>query len=981
MGVVYAARDTELARDIALKVVRPRGDVDAMQARLRREARAMAQLRHPNVVEVFDIGSHDGRLFIAMELVPGETLRPWVAQPRPWRAVVALFAKAGRGLAAAHAERLVHRDFKPDNVVIGADDEPRITDFGLARELDDVAGAGGSAEPPHGELSQVTATGSIAGTPAYMAPEQLRGERGGAAADQFGFCVSLFEVLYGARPFQPATIRPEAQLAEIRAGRIARPADGARGRVPRWLQAAIARGLAFEPAQRWPSMAALIDALERGRRRRRRAMIGAAAALVVAVIAGSVIAARRSPAAGCRELARRANDANTIVVCRDEYARSNDPDIGLELANALRRDGKLDDARTLANELLASRPADARYTLGKVAIEAERYDEADQLLRGASELHRKQERWADAATDEQALAGISRDFVEQLAGFDRAVVDARRGNDARIEGYSRLSAADVLSKIGARAGALDELERAAALLTERRDVLQVDMMRGNVLQNLGDNAPAVVAFARAAAEATALTNLRFARSARGNAVYSLAESGRLDEAARELEAVTALEPGDASRELRLALAARIARHRGELRRAAELIDQAIAACDRDAIEDLVERHVERAEIALDRGDLATAEQSARRAIAGIETLRSTHPPVELRSWMISDRRAPYRLLFEALARRGDAGEALAVFDGYRGVDVLAGLAHGTRGEHGRARDGLAFPVDDLARGFAALPHSALATPATVAIRDAIGTASLLALVAGPGAVWRITAEAGQLRVDRIGELAELQPRFDELGARPGDRALAGALGELLVPRELARPSDRTLHVVLDEPLAGLPVSALRVGDRRLVALRPVVHAARASDLGCAIRSRGSHRVVALTDTGALFDAARDDLLAIAVPIASDELGDALVLRDGRVRALEIAGRGGAPAQIVLAARDAGPGGTAGLAMAFLAAGADQVIATLRPVSPATTQRLSGQLARSDVGDLARALARIQATADDDELGFAAFGRDICNPSP
>ncbi|HEX8111392.1 MAG TPA: serine/threonine-protein kinase, partial [Kofleriaceae bacterium] len=213
MGVVYAARDSELARDVALKIVRPRAEVDAMQARLRREAKAMARLSHPNVVPVFDIGLHEGQLFIAMELIAGETLRSWVAQPRPWRSVVALFQKVGRGLEAAHAAGLLHRDFKPDNVVVGPGDEPRITDFGLARELDDRAGSAAAlAEGSDSELSLITRTGSLAGTPAYMAPEALLGRQSGAAADQFSFCVSLFEVLHGARPFRPAAPRSEALI-------------------------------------------------------------------------------------------------------------------------------------------------------------------------------------------------------------------------------------------------------------------------------------------------------------------------------------------------------------------------------------------------------------------------------------------------------------------------------------------------------------------------------------------------------------------------------------------------------------------------------------------------------------------------------------------------------------------------------------------------------------------------------------------------
>ncbi|HMG57460.1 MAG TPA: serine/threonine-protein kinase, partial [Kofleriaceae bacterium] len=311
MGVVYAARDTELGREVALKIVRPRAGVDAMQSRLRREAKAMARLSHRNVVPVFDIGTHDGQLFIAMELVAGDTLRSWVTRPRPWRDAVQLFVKAGRGLEAAHAAGLVHRDFKPDNVVIGHGDEPRITDFGLARELGE--GDGPPSTPPSegGELSQVTATGSLAGTPAYMAPEQLLGRHSGPAADQFSFCVSLYEVLYGARPFRPVTARPEAQVSEIRAGRIARP-TAARG-VPGWIHAALVRGLAFEPARRWPSMAALVDALDGKRRARRRRVAAVVAGLALAAGGGlgatAVLRDRdRTPPASCLDLALKGND-------------------------------------------------------------------------------------------------------------------------------------------------------------------------------------------------------------------------------------------------------------------------------------------------------------------------------------------------------------------------------------------------------------------------------------------------------------------------------------------------------------------------------------------------------------------------------------------------------------------------------------------------------------------------------------------------
>jgi tetratricopeptide (TPR) repeat protein/predicted Ser/Thr protein kinase len=996
MGVVYAARDGELARDVALKVVRPRAEVDAMEARLRREAKAMARLSHRNVVPVFDIGSHDGQLFIAMELVTGETLRSWVSAPRPWRSVAQLFARAARGLEAAHAAGLLHRDFKPDNVMVGTGDEPRITDFGLARDLDELAGGAPSlAATREGGLSSVTATGSLAGTPAYMAPEQLLRQPSGPPADQFSFCVSLFEVLYGIRPFRAANGRPDALIDEIRAGRIAKPPH-TRG-VPGWLHAVIARGLAFQPAERWPSMAAVADAIERGLRRRTRGRV-LAAVLAGAVVTGAAavpIAARlagsdRAPPPSCRDVAARGNDGTTIVVCQDEYARTNDPRVGVLLAHALRRTHRPAEATALANELLATPVrGDALYTLGVAADEAGQRDQAVRYLRLADEEHRRQGDRAGAAADRQVLARLSSDVIEQLVELDQAVLDARHGHDARIEAYCHIAIALRLSEIGVR-GALDEIERASALLSAPSDRLQLEADRGNVLQNLGDHAGAADAFERALQAAGKVTSTRLALSMRLNQVYSLAEVGRVGEARDALAAVRALDPEDRAIDERVSLEARIAARAGDLDRAAALIERSIAATD-PADTELLDREVQRAEIALERGDLTAAEDGARRAIARIEKLRSPHPPIELRSWLITDRRIPYEILFATLARRGDAAGALAVFDRTRGLAVLAALTHGA------GAPGAAFPTADLARLFPPLATSALAAPVPDAVMlDAVRGASLLALVVARDELWRITAEASRLQIERIGSLSALRARLDEFQAQPR-AGVAAALGDLLVPAALARPGDRILHVVLDEPLAALPVGELVVGGRRLISARPIVQPARPSDVRCADRAPGPHRIVAIggalpprsAEAGAgrpaLFGALRGDVLHLAVPIERDALGDALVLPDGRVRALEIAGHGGGAAQVVLASPDAGPQGTRSLAMALLAAGADQVIATVRPVSAAAAAGLVEQLTRADAGggDLARALAHIQAaaTGEDVHVGFAAFGRATCKPSP
>jgi len=248
MGVVFEAHDPELDRRVAIKLLH-RGSADDGE-RLLQEARAMARLAHPNVVAVFDVGRVGTQLFVAMELIEGTTLRQWLASdPRPDRAaILAMFTGAGQGLAAAHAMGLVHRDFKPDNVLIGADRRARVTDFGLARLL---AGASGDdVEQPR-----------RVGTPAYMAPEQWRGAAGDVRSDQFSFCVALYEALFDRRPFAGDSV---AALARSVCEGVAEPVPRA---TPRWLRELFARGLARDPAARYLDMDALLRGLERGRGR------------------------------------------------------------------------------------------------------------------------------------------------------------------------------------------------------------------------------------------------------------------------------------------------------------------------------------------------------------------------------------------------------------------------------------------------------------------------------------------------------------------------------------------------------------------------------------------------------------------------------------------------------------------------------------------------------------------------------------------
>ncbi|MCA9673916.1 MAG: serine/threonine protein kinase, partial [Myxococcales bacterium] len=199
MGVVWQAHDRTLDRTVAVKVLHDRYLGADDQARLVAEARSMARLSHPNVVSVYDVAERDGRTFLIMELVRGQPLGAWLKTPRSWRAIVEVFLAVADGLAAAHDAGLIHRDVKPGNLLVGDDGRARIADFGVAHA--------GQSVPVAGEAPALvtTVTEGVIGTPAYMAPEQLRGEPADAAGDQFGLCASLYEALAGRRPFAGAT--------------------------------------------------------------------------------------------------------------------------------------------------------------------------------------------------------------------------------------------------------------------------------------------------------------------------------------------------------------------------------------------------------------------------------------------------------------------------------------------------------------------------------------------------------------------------------------------------------------------------------------------------------------------------------------------------------------------------------------------------------------------------------------------------------
>jgi serine/threonine protein kinase len=357
MGVVHAAHDADLDRRVAIKLLRAASNAERGRARLLREARAMARLRHPNVLKVYDAGTAGERVFVAMELVEGLTGAEWLAAPdtrRGWREVLSVFLAAGQGLSAAHAAGLVHRDFKPSNVLVDRGGRVVVTDFGLARQTrtdgsstagstasasGGAPGAGGGAGRESGSLGSVsgnepagaggapgpgaaaddddaadaaelaeaaladaaaagapdlelTRPGAILGTPAYMAPEQHRGSPADARSDQFSFCVALYEGLYGQRPYRGHS--SAALHAAIVQGRIAAPPRGSR--VPRRLRRILLRGLRAEPEERFASMGELLAALGGVARPRPRALFAVAAGALLVSLGAFVLAVSARPA-------------------------------------------------------------------------------------------------------------------------------------------------------------------------------------------------------------------------------------------------------------------------------------------------------------------------------------------------------------------------------------------------------------------------------------------------------------------------------------------------------------------------------------------------------------------------------------------------------------------------------------------------------------------------------------------------------------
>jgi tetratricopeptide (TPR) repeat protein/predicted Ser/Thr protein kinase len=484
MGAVYEARDPQLDRSVAIKVLPGDRDGGDRRRRLVREAQALAQLQHPHVVTVHEVGVENDRVFIAMELVDGVTLGQHLrAARRDWQDVVALFVQAGRGLAAAHAKGLVHRDFKPGNVLVDRDGRVRVTDFGLARLAgaadaspsdtptpagpastettadsgDDTAAEPGVAHTPSsGELADpLTRTGAFLGTPRYMAPEQFARQPATAQSDQFSFCVALWEGLFGEHPF--AAGNDLGGLAATVDGGKLRPVPAGR-RAPRRLVQLVTRGLAADPGDRHPSMTALVGALQAVPLRRRRAAIASAGVLLAAAAALGAIAITREPGVDC---ARAGAGLEAMW----------SPDVRAGLATrfaAARPDGANTAGRVAASlDAWTARWRDARVDACRATHErGEQY--ADLLDRRAACLDRGRLALAALVTGFATVDGITVDRAIDAVAALPVASDCAAGRvgprDTRDRDPARASIVEVLarSEVAWNLGRSDEAARLSA---------------------------------------------------------------------------------------------------------------------------------------------------------------------------------------------------------------------------------------------------------------------------------------------------------------------------------------------------------------------------------------------------------------------------------------------------------------------------------------------------------------------------------------
>jgi hypothetical protein len=608
MGVVYAAQDPELGRRVALKLLRPEmavGEGSASEfdgrSRLVREAHAMAKLSHPNVVAIYDSGMFEDQVFLAMELVEGLTLRAWLAAaPRSWREILDVFLRAGRGLHAAHAAGLVHRDFKPDNVLIGSNGDVKVTDFGLARAAEPRSAQGAPrAESQDASIgldplsTPLTRAGAVSGTPAYMSPEQMLGGGTDARTDEFSFCVALYRSLYGELPFV-GKLDPYGQ------NEIKPPPKGTA--VPAWVRRPLLRGLAIRPEERYPDLHELLDALsdDPALKRRRAPWVAVVTVLVAAGMAGTSLYLARARAASnpCHD------PEGKLAGVWDDAVRSR-------VRAAFEATGARDAASTVAYAEKAMDRASGAWLAA--------YQDACQAT------------WERHTQPESAL-NLRLDCLEEQRFDLRAVAELMAHPDAK-KLFSVIGSASTLPVpsecLDARA--LSVIDQPAPERRARVDALRLRLAQGVALAGANKSADAIDILTPLPDEAVALD----ARSLEARAVLALAHAyanrsgGGQDDHKKASELYLRAESlAEAARMDPLATeaAAELAMYKVALASPRADVDRALTRAEDDLRRvgngGIAEYYVERAVsvVALFRGENTEAAVHARRAFALADSL-------------------------------------------------------------------------------------------------------------------------------------------------------------------------------------------------------------------------------------------------------------------------------------------------------------------------------------------------------------------------
>jgi tetratricopeptide (TPR) repeat protein/predicted Ser/Thr protein kinase len=553
MGVVFEARDPELDRTVAVKVFSGKGESsEEGHARLRREGQIMARLTHPNVLRVYDVGVAQGFVFVAMEFVAGGTLRDWLKRKqRSPEEILAIFTQAGRGLAAAHDAGLVHRDFKPSNVLVGDDGRVLVMDFGLARPADGTADVTASSPSTPPTSPMITRAGQRVGTPAFMAPEQHDDAPIDARADQFSFCVALWRALYETAPYAGLTV--EMILAAARRGELAEPAPTAAARVPSRVRPVLERGLRASPAERFASMRELLDALA-PRPSRGRAWIGAAGgvlALAAAVIAWATLGRGASvasdPCAAAVDRFAGVWDDEAAAAVKQAFVATGQPFAEKVFAEVARQlDGRRRAFATMRREsceatLVRREQSDTMMDLRTACLDRQQQEVSSlvtALRRADAEAFRR-------APSAAATAGDPAHCADTAALARRVPLPADPARRAAIAAVERdIAAARAAIAAGRGRAAIDETERviAAARAVDHAPTLAYALYAAAILHaEIEDAARAEALFREAllAGDAGGDDNLRFECEARLVSLVGY-QLERRDDANRHAEQAAAL---------------------------------------------------------------------------------------------------------------------------------------------------------------------------------------------------------------------------------------------------------------------------------------------------------------------------------------------------------------------------------------------------------------------------------------------------------